>query len=205
MSREDVEAEVRERLAKADVEGALACLLNGFGSEIYGLLVGLHRDPNEADEAFSSFAEKVWRGLPGFRWESSLRTWLYVVARSASQSHRRARRRAARELPLSAVSQLSAIALEVRSDTRSYLGSEARSGIAKLRAELSEDDQLLLVLRVDRGLEFLDIARIFLGQDASPSEVQRESARLRKRLQIVKQRIVDRARRSGLIGKKSRR
>ena len=67
---------------------------------------------------------------------------------------------------------------------------EGERRLASLRAELSETDQLLLMLRVDRELDFLEIALVFLGDEqASEAELKRETARLRKRFQLVKARL----------------
>ena len=56
-----------------------------------------------------------------------------------------------------------------------------------LREKLSEEDQLILVLRVDRRLPWTEVARVVLGElEASDEDVKRESARLRKRLQMIK-------------------
>ena len=55
----------------------------------------------------------------------------------------------------------------------------------------SPEDQELLLLRVDRELEFSEIAMILLSDGDSPDEaaVARESARLRKRFQLLKERL----------------
>jgi RNA polymerase sigma-70 factor (ECF subfamily) len=80
--------------------------------------------------------------------------------------------------------------------TRTTLAAERRRTLARLRDELSIEDRMLLILRVDRGLAFDDIARAF-ADDAeilSNDEVRRESGRLRKRFQLVKRRLMARAR-----------
>jgi RNA polymerase sigma-70 factor (ECF subfamily) len=60
---------------------------------------------------------------------------------------------------------------------------------------------MLLVLRVDRGLAWEDIALTFLDdpEAASEEDKKREAARLRKRFQIVKKRLGERAREVGLL------
>ena len=42
---------------------------------------------------FSEFAEDFWRGLEGFRWRTSLRSWGYTLARNAANRYQRSRRR----------------------------------------------------------------------------------------------------------------
>ena len=91
-----------------------------------------------------------------------------------------------------ASSQVSAIAEQVRSETRTAL--------ARLRDELPEEDRELLVLRIDRGLAWEELARVLLGADVvSDAALVRESARLRKRFQLVKERLRERARALGIL------
>jgi RNA polymerase sigma-70 factor (ECF subfamily) len=82
------------------------------------------------------------------------------------------------------------------------LKTDAKVALTRLRDELPQEDRTLLVLRVDRGLPWEDLARVFLDEE-SPAEgdLRRESARLRKRYQLVKERLRVRAREVGLLGK----
>jgi len=69
-----------------------------------------------------------------------------------------------------------------------------------LRESLAPDDRSLLVLRVDRQLEWNEIARVTLGQEhPDATEVRRESDRLKKRFQLLKQDLRRRAREIGLL------
>jgi RNA polymerase sigma-70 factor (ECF subfamily) len=80
------------------------------------------------------------------------------------------------------------------------LRTEAKSALARLRDELSPEDKMLLILRVDRGLAWDDLARVSLAvENPHPSDLQRESARLRKRFQLVKARLRERAKATGLF------
>jgi RNA polymerase sigma-70 factor (ECF subfamily) len=57
------------------------------------------------------------------------------------------------------------------------------------------------VLRVDRGLEWIEVARVMLGEgapDASDTELTRETVRLRKRFQLLKAELRKRAKAAGL-------
>jgi RNA polymerase sigma-70 factor (ECF subfamily) len=62
---------------------------------------------------------------------------------------------------------------------------------------------MLLVLRVDRRLDWNELARVLgeAGHDAcvDPVSLARESARLRKRFQLVKNKLRELARREGLL------
>ena len=89
--------------------------------------------------------------------------------------------------------------LPARTETQSFLRTEKRRRLDALRNNLSMEDRALLVLRVDRKLEWNELARILLESDegASPETavLAREAARLRKRFQLVKERLRERAKR----------
>lgn len=58
-----------------------------------------------------------------------------------------------------------------------------------------------VVLRVDRGLAWEELARVMLDDPAATSEaLKRESARLRKRFQLVKEKLLELGREAGLVG-----
>jgi RNA polymerase sigma-70 factor (ECF subfamily) len=200
--RERLEAEISRRIASGDLAGAATATLRGYGPEIFSFLMARHRDETEASEVFSSFAEGLWRGLPTFAAESSVRTWAFSIARRLSVRHRRdAQRRDARVGVPAEPLDLSEVAAEVRSATLPYLRSEVQSRIAALRETLPIEDQELLILRVDRQLTWNDLAQVLRGEDERPLEgeaLRREAARLRKRFQSVKERLREMGQREGL-------
>jgi RNA polymerase sigma-70 factor (ECF subfamily) len=182
---EALEARIRERLHAGDRDAAVTLAIRGYGPEILGFLTTTLRNGDVAADVFSQLCEDVWNGIGGFRGESSLRTWAYVLARHAAERHRRDpyRRRA---VPLSAHPSLSALEAEVRQSTATHQKSEVREAASRLRQELSEDDQTLLVLRIDRRLPWDDVARVFAGPGAATAEVKRHAAALRKRFERLK-------------------
>jgi len=209
LEREALEREIRRCLDRGDQAGAATRALRGYGAEIHGFLRAFHRDEQDSAEVFARFSERLWRDLPRFRGDSSFRTWAYSLARHAALNYRRDRRRLARwQQPMAAVSAVSAVsalralAERVRSRTPSYLRTERRSRFRALRESLPAEDQALLVLRVDRGLAWNELAVVLhdgpepLGAD----ELRREAARLRKRFQLLKARLLELGRRAGVIG-----
>jgi RNA polymerase sigma-70 factor (ECF subfamily) len=202
--REELEREIRTHWERGELQSAAAAAIRGYGPEIFGFLVAFHRHKEDANEVFGAFTERLWRGLPGFEWHCSFRTWAYTIARNTSLTYgREARRRAEMQAPLPDGSQLSALEQPQRSDTASYLKTQRRSRIAALRESLPREDQELLVLRVDRQLAWNDLARVLLHTDeghALTDEVlKREAARLRKRFQVIKAQLYELGRKEGLI------
>ena len=108
-------------------------------------------------------------------------------------------RKERQNLALSATS-LSELVAEVRSETLAYLRTEAKSAIASLREQLSDDEQTLLTLRIDRGLEWNEITQVFAGEAAlEAAQLKREAARLRKRFELTKEKLRRLATEAGLL------
>jgi RNA polymerase sigma-70 factor (ECF subfamily) len=192
---------VRALLAANDVSRATTETLRALGPEVLGFLYGVLGSEADAEEVLAATSERLWRSLTSFEWGCSLRTWAYVIARHEIERFRRgARRHVAGRVP---ISELEDVLTAVRTETRSDLRSEKRVKLRAFRDELSVDDRTLLILRVDRGLPWDEIALAFLEnpERCPPEERKRESARLRKRYQIIKQHLAKRAREEGLLPK----
>jgi len=194
------ESAIRKAWEAGNATAAATAAIAQVGPEVLRYLGGMLVDPALADDAFSLFCERVWTSLPGFEWRCSLRTWLYVLARRASVDVLRAEGRRQRHRVHLSDSQLAAVAEQVRTTTFPLLGTEGRSALARLRDKLSPDDRTLLLLRVDRRLAWEDLARIFLDAEApGDDDFRRESARLRQRFKLVKDRLRKMARAEGLL------
>jgi RNA polymerase sigma-70 factor (ECF subfamily) len=192
--RAAVEARIRAAADAARWSDAATAALRGYGEELLGYLVAITRDETDARDAFSRLAEDLWRGLPGFRWESSFRTWAYGLARHALARVKRDPHRK-RAVPLDD-SGVEALVAQVRSRTATFLRTETRDKIARLRAALDPDDQTLLILRINRGLAWRDIARVLTpdGDATTPAALDKRAAALRKRFERLKTELKERAR-----------
>jgi RNA polymerase sigma-70 factor (ECF subfamily) len=170
---------------------AATAAIRGYGPEILGYLFAATRRDQDTAEVFSDVCEDLWRGLPGFRFAASLRTWAYTLARHALYNHARDPRRRHAFVDPSHAPELAQVAERVRSTTVTYLRSEKKSQIARLREALDPRDRTLLILRVDRGLPWEDIARVLDddGHALDDAELRRRSAALRKRFERIKDRL----------------
>jgi RNA polymerase sigma-70 factor (ECF subfamily) len=196
MDRED---EIRRHLEAGDLRQAATKTIEAFGPEVLGFLCAVIGQEQDAYDVFSQACEDLWRGIPQFQRRSTIRAWFYALARHAgARWHRSPHRRPAYNAPLS--SDAREIAERVRSQTQPHLQTGTKDWFTSTRQMLSEDDRALLVLRVDRDLNWTDIARVFSPDDASEGNLARTSARLRKRFQLLKEEIRLRARKAGLLG-----
>jgi RNA polymerase sigma-70 factor (ECF subfamily) len=195
---------IRACSERGDYQQATRLTVRIFGPEILDFLRAVHRDTTQSADVFSLWAEGVWRGFASFLWQSSLRTWIYAIARMCSLRYRRdLRRLRARQRLLPEVVALLDLPVDQRSETPWYRTTELRSRFAELRTQLDPDDQMMLLLRVEQRLAWSEIARIMLtvhdAQSPSEQELVRGAARLRKHFQGVKERIYQLARQHGLL------
>ncbi len=189
----ELDEQIRSLLAAGELVQATTLVLRELGPEILGFLSGVLGN-DDADEVYSAFSVRLWRGLAGFEGRCSIRTWAYVLARHEIGRFRRGERRHADgRVP---ISQLPEDIEAERMRTRSTLVGDRGRTLTRLREELPVEDRTLLILRVDRNLSWDEIALAFAEDPEvfSDQDRKREAARLRKRFQLVKQRLVARAR-----------
>jgi RNA polymerase sigma-70 factor (ECF subfamily) len=182
------ETEALDLCRRGEFAEATTWVLRAYGPEIMTYLLALGRSHDDADDVFAEFSNALFRGLPLFRRECSLRTFAYALARRqwARALRTRVRRRA--EVPLGPAAE--EIAERIRTATAEYLRSEARDRLARLRATLDEEDRTLLVLRLNRKLGWLEIARVMSELDEPDAdELQRQAATLRKRFERLKEQL----------------
>jgi RNA polymerase sigma-70 factor (ECF subfamily) len=132
---EALEAGIGGLFEANDLPSAAAAIMRGYGPAILGYLAALARDEDRADDVFSQFCEDLWRGLPGFRRDWSVRTSVYNLAWHAwLRNERDAYRRHGRPL---VTEEMSRLAAAVRSTTALHLRSEAKNAVARLREQLA--------------------------------------------------------------------
>jgi RNA polymerase sigma-70 factor, ECF subfamily len=76
----------------------------------------------------------------------------------------------------------------------------AADRLASLRASLKPEDQTLLILRVDKGLSWKEIANVFAEAGDAPPD----PAALRKRFERLKERLLRLAKKEGVLDSGSR-
>lgn len=186
-----LEERLQALLAAGDLRGAATEAIRGHGPQVLQVLRAMLRDEGDAREAFSQFAENLWKGLATFRGESSFKTWALRLACNAARNQRdEAWRRRGRRL---ATGEASALAEEVR--TRSVVRVERqRRALDKLRESLTAEEQSLLVLRLDQELSWNEVAEV-LAEEGKPAE----PAALMKRYERLKERLGKLAREQGLV------
>jgi RNA polymerase sigma-70 factor, ECF subfamily len=200
-ARAQLEREIRTAFDEGVLHRAATLALRGYGPEILGYLVVASGSRGDASEAFSRFCEDLWRGLPGFRWNASFRTWAYTLARHALlRMRRQPARKHGDDVPLDEAPSVFEVAQQVRTSTLVHLRTETKTAVMQLREQLAEEDRMLLVLRIDRQMSWQEIATIWCDDEMpSPDQLRRVAATCRKRFERVKERLRRLAQARGLI------
>lgn len=77
--------EVLARQAGLGDKEAFAHLARRHGPALYRYVLRLLSDPADAEDCVQEVMLAAWKGLPSFRNESSIRTWLLVLGRNQAQ------------------------------------------------------------------------------------------------------------------------
>jgi RNA polymerase sigma-70 factor (ECF subfamily) len=198
---QDHEHDIRAAFDAGHLEAAASATLKAYGTEILSFLSARMRVPSDTQEVFSMFAEDMWVGLPQFAWRCSMRTWAYTLARNAATRYAiTPHRRQANNVRLTCPGVLSELVERIHSTTPGYQKTAVKDRFRALREQLDPEDQTLLVLRIDRGLAWRDLAIAMSGDvNGDDESLGREAARLRKAFERVKAELRRRAEREGLL------
>lgn len=185
-ARDPRDEELKALVAAGEFERATEGAIRLYGPELVGWLCSVLPSEADAQDAFSRASIELWKSLRRFDGRCSIRTWCYMLARHAAVKVRS--RASQNEVLVSQMPSIVGVVSHVWSTTRRGQ-AEAVDVFTQIRNELDEEDQILLVLRVDKDLAWRDIAQVLLGEDAPTDELQRKAAALRKQFERVKERL----------------
>lgn len=175
------EDEAREALARGDHRAALTILMQAYGRDLYRHCYQVLRDRDLADDVHQTVFVQAYRDLPGFAGRSSLRTWLYSIARhrclDAVKIGARWRRRFVRAEPLPEAEDE-----RPRADDALAESGEMSALVAAL-GTLSVESRIAVLLRYREGMTFEEIGAV-CGERAATvqARVTRALPRLRAAL-----------------------
>lgn len=180
--------------AEEGIRGALAAGQRGLALErllqLYGpdMRRALHARSNaglDPEDLYSAFLERVWRGLPGFRAESSWRTWVLRIAWNVA-ANARAEAFHRRRAPTGAEA-LEAPGEAARNPVEE---DDARRWLHRVIEGLPPAARTVVKLRIEDELSWRGIARALApGEDAT-----RRATSLRKSFERTKHHLAQLAR-----------
>jgi RNA polymerase sigma-70 factor (ECF subfamily) len=145
---------ILERVASGD-EGALEDLYDLHGKALFGYLFNLTRDRQLAEEVLQDTLVAVWRSAKTFRGRSSVKTWLFGIARR--RTHEALRRR---KLPLAPEEKLEALRDVELLPEENLLAAAGREELADHLAELSPVHREILDLIFFHELSYAETAEV---------------------------------------------
>ncbi len=164
--------------ARAGDEAAFDRLYEQHVGRVYALCLRLAGSAVEAESLTQDVFVAAWRGLPSFRGESALGSWLHRLAVNALLDRRRGdRRREAR--------------VQLAEDPAALPGActapapvEARIDLERAVASLPEGARLILVLHDIEGYTHEEIAQMCgVAVGTSKAQLHRARSLLRERLE----------------------
>lgn len=187
LSREQVEETLHALCLRGEYAVAVELAMRSYGPELRRLMASVLHHSELAKDAFSLFSENLVKGLPGFRWESSFRTWAYRLARNAC--YHQLHTPASREQPVSEPAANEP--QRQRTDTQPWQRTSVKERFRALRERLEPHERMLLMLRVDQRQPWTEIARVMAEPDEplTREALNRRATALRQQFQRVKARL----------------
>jgi RNA polymerase sigma-70 factor (ECF subfamily) len=166
--------------ARRGDEEAFRDLYEAYREPVWRLANGLIGDPVQAQDVLQNVFLKAFRGLPGFRFQSCLFTWIYRIARNECLNH--IRKRDASLIPLQViVGSRDEIDGNLVSEAQRARGDELRDAVGRLPFKMRE----VIVLRYMQDLSYHEMSRV-LGcpPGTVASRLARALAELETRLRM---------------------
>lgn len=184
------EARLIARLRASDLE-AFEELVAYFETPVFSLCYRLLGDPEEARDAAQETFIKVYKGLPDFRGESGLKTWIYRIAINQAMNQQRWWRRRHREetisLDLSRTESSQTLGSLIPSSAETpeqrAITSEREKRIMRALAEIKTEYRVALVLREVQELSYEEIAEaLSISIGTVKSRIARGREELRRKV-----------------------
>jgi RNA polymerase sigma-70 factor (ECF subfamily) len=167
----------RGQLASSD-PASLAAVYAEHGPGIRRFLQGLLGDRAAADDALQETFARAFRRMDTLRDPARIAPWLFGIARNVALEARKARRRIGRlvDRRLEAGESVDHEGVEAHTPEAELLGREAAGVALRALDRLSTDRRAVLMLRLDHGLAYDDIAGL-MGWTLSKVKVEIHRAR----------------------------
>lgn len=176
---------------KAGSEDAYAYLLAVYQNPVFNLISHIVDRTRDAPDVLQEVFVKVFRGMPHFHGESSLRTWIYRIAVHEASNYRRSwlRRRLREAFSLDdggIISEAGWVDPSAQPETPYQVleQAERHEFVERALASLAQPYRMAVVLREIEGLSYEEIAQILgISEGTVKSRLMRGRELLKRKLQ----------------------
>jgi RNA polymerase sigma-70 factor, ECF subfamily len=176
-----VDDDVLALLGDRDWDGALRLVMQRYGQDVFRFCCRMLRDSTLADDVHQQVFLAAYRDLRQFTGRSTVRSWLFGIARHRVLDAARSRaRRGVREVELDGVPEVSdprPLAIDSLDER------QLRGLLDEVLDALSEPARVALLLRYQQGLSFEEIAES-CGENAAVLRMRVSRALRRLRVEI---------------------
>ena len=173
--------DVRRTLASGAFHQALETLVQGYQQAVVGFCVNMVGDSHHGEDIAQDVFLAVYKAMPRFRQQASVRTWLFAIARRQCLKAMRDRRRRHR-LEHERQKTIAATAHRNIPETPEDDPERQLQLVKQGLTHLGKHERALLLMRYDTGLLLTDVAHILGISEAS---VRRRLARALRHLREV--------------------
>jgi RNA polymerase sigma-70 factor (ECF subfamily) len=178
---EESEAALIER-CRTGSDAAFRELVDRYKNLVYGVIVRTVADRSNADDLAQEVFLRVYRGLPAFRGESSLTTWLFRIARNVCAETRDRRRF---ERSLEALAGDDRPPMDPGAPDQAFAAIELRDRLGKAMSHLPPAARFLVSAHYLGGQKYEDLARALdMPIGTVKTHLHRAKRRLRELLEM---------------------
>jgi RNA polymerase sigma-70 factor (ECF subfamily) len=142
------------RAAQSGDREAFANLLKVYWDRLYRWLYHLTRDRHAAEDLTQETFLKALGAIQSFRAGTNFRAWIFRIGKNNFVNQKRSEKRTKHQLPEDAAAP-DVGGIETTTENR-----EALEVVSKAVADLPVDFRMALLLRVEEGLSFREVAKI---------------------------------------------
>jgi RNA polymerase sigma-70 factor (ECF subfamily) len=138
---------------------AFNLMVRSYSKRLYWVIRRLVHSHEDADDLLQNTFIKIWRGLPNFKAEAQLYSWMYRIATNEALNHLQKNKLAANENPEAFLNKLS--------EDPYFDGDEAYKQFIMAVEKLPEKQRLIFQLRYFEQLPYERIVEILGGTEGS--------------------------------------
>lgn len=172
LSAPPAEDEALEALERGDRKAALTVLMRDYGATLYRYCCKMVGNNDLAEEAHQMTFVQAYEGLARFAGRSSLRTWLFGIARHRCLDAAKIARRRSRRFEL--VDELPESPDEAEVAEDELAGRDLRQALGRCIDKLAPAVRTAVLLRYQQDISYPDMAQIC---KARPATLQARVAR----------------------------